>query len=120
MNSLRIAVASKEGIAIDEHFGHAKKFYIYDVSMSGHRFIEERQVKNYCLGGSSDKNAMVDILETIKDCSVVFVAKIGDGPADKLNARGIQAVVEYTWEEIGPSLMDYIRAVSDKNETVHM
>lgn len=104
---LRVAVASKDGIAISEHFGHAKKFYIYDVSVDSCQLLEEREVKHYCLGGHSDKSALPDILETIKDCSAVFVAKIGDGPTEKLHARGIQAITDYTWEEIGPSLIKY-------------
>ena len=50
---------------------------------------------------------MAEILETIQDCAAVFVAKIGDGPTDKLAARGITAVADYAWEEIEPSLLDY-------------
>jgi predicted Fe-Mo cluster-binding NifX family protein len=112
---LRVAVASKDGIAISEHFGHAKKFYIYDVSMHACNFLEQREVSHYCLGGHSDKGALAGILETIKDCAAVFVAKIGDGPTDKLNARGIQAITDYTWEEIEPSLLDYISRLETEN-----
>lgn len=104
---LRVAVASKDGIAISEHFGHAKKFYVYDVSPENCNFLEKRIVDHYCLGGHSDKNAMVGILETIKDCAAVFVAMIGEGPTDKLAARGIKPVTDYTWEEIETSLLDY-------------
>ena len=32
MSSLRIAVASKDGISINQHFGHAREFLIFDVS----------------------------------------------------------------------------------------
>ena len=53
---------------------------------------------------------MADILQTIKDCAAVFVAKIGDGPTEKLKAIGVQAVTDYSWEEIEPSLMDYMAA----------
>lgn len=105
---LRIAVASKEGVSVSEHFGHAKKFYIFDVAPDKCQLLEQREVRHYCLGGSSDKTAMADILETISDCKAVFVAKIGDGPVDKLKARGIEAVSDYCWEEIEPSLLDYL------------
>lgn len=112
-NILRLAVASKEGVAISEHFGHAKRFYIYEITAKTCQLLEIREVSHYCLGGHSDKGALIDILETIKDCSAVFVAKIGDGPAEKLKARGIQAVSEYTWEEIEPSLLKYAGALSN-------
>ena len=106
-DTLRLAVATKDGLAISEHFGHAKLFYIYDVSNNQCRLVEQRHVDHYCLGGHSDKSALAGILETIKDCKAVFVAKIGDGPTEKLLARGIEAVAEYAWEEIEASLLQY-------------
>jgi predicted Fe-Mo cluster-binding NifX family protein len=108
---LRIAVASKEGQAISEHFGHAKHFHIYDVQKNHCHFVEQRNVDHYCLGGHSDKNALAGILETISDCQSVFVAKIGDGPTEKLKTRGIDAISEYAWDEIEPSLLDYAAKV---------
>ena len=104
----RYAVASKEGMAISEHFGHAKKFFVYDVDTEQCQLLEAREVSHYCLGGSSDKSALSGIMETIKDCSAVFVAKIGDGPTEKLQKVGITAVADYAWEEIEPSLLDYV------------
>jgi len=104
---LRVAVATKEGVVVSEHFGHAKSFAIYDLSEDDCHLVERREVRHYCLGGSSDKTAMAEILDTIQDCAAVFVAKIGDGPTDKLAARGITAVSDYAWEEIEPSLRDY-------------
>lgn len=106
--TLRLAVASKEGLAITEHFGHAKQFHIYDVVDNNCQLVEQRHVDHYCLGGHSDKNAMAGILEAVSDCHAVFVAKIGDGPTEKLNARGIAAVSEYAYEEIEESLLNYI------------
>jgi predicted Fe-Mo cluster-binding NifX family protein len=105
--TLRVAVATKDGVAINEHFGHAKSFYIYDVTAHSVNHIETREVPHYCLGGHSDKAALPSILETIADCKAVLVAKIGDGPTEKLQARGIEAVSQYTWEEVIPSLRDY-------------
>ncbi len=105
---MRIAIATKEGLAVSEHFGHAKRFLIYDVNGEACQLVEQREVSHYCLGGTSDSSALSGILETIKDCKAVFVAKIGDGPTEKLQARGITAISDYAWEEIEPSLLDYI------------
>jgi len=101
------AVASKEGLAISEHFGHAKQFFVYEIDKNECQLLEKREVRHYCLGGHSDKSALSGILETIKDCEAVFVAKIGDGPTEKLAVRGITAVSKYAWEDIKPSLLDY-------------
>jgi len=105
--SLRLAVASKENISINEHFGHAKAFRIYEVTPTECRFLENREVAHYCLGNSSSQSAMAGILEAIRDCQAVFVAKIGDGPTEKLQAIGVQAVSAYAHEAIEDSLLDY-------------
>lgn len=106
--SARVAVATKDGIAVSEHFGHAKLFHVYDVEASGHRLVEKREVAHYCLGGSSDQGALAGILATVADCEAVLVAKIGDGPTEKLKARGIAGTGDYAWEEIGEALTNYL------------
>ena len=104
---LKLAVASKEGRAISEHFGHAKQFWIYAVSPEACQLLEKREVEHYCLGNHSSKTAMGKILETIKDCQAVFVAKIGDGPLEKLAAIGVASVTDYAYEGIEESLCAY-------------
>ncbi len=110
MSEIRVAVASKEGLAISEHFGHAKHFLIYQVDAEGVKLTETRHVEHYCLGNHSSKTAMAGILEAVKDCRAVFVAKIGDGPTEKLNAIGVEAVSDHAWEEIEPALQTYAKA----------
>ncbi len=105
---LKLAVASKEGMAISEHFGHAKQFWIYEVAADYCRLLEKRDVEHYCLGNRSSKTAMAGILEAIKDCHAVFTAKIGDGPTEKLQAIGVLAVSSYAYEAIEASLLDYV------------
>lgn len=104
-----VAVASKHGVAIDEHFGHAKKFHIYRLDENGCQLTESRDVDHYCHGQHGDQSAMQKILHTIADCQAVFVAKIGDGPMEKLAARGIEAVSDYSWEEIESALPQYFQ-----------
>ena len=112
--SMRIAVATREGLAVSEHFGHAKVFHIYDVTPSACEPLEQRHVDHYCLGGSSDQSALSGIFEAIKDCSAVFVAKIGDGPIEKLKARGIEAVSDYAWQDINESLCEYVSGLAQQ------
>lgn len=109
---LKLAVASKEGRAISEHFGHARRFAVYAVAPDSCRLLETREVEHYCLGNSSSQSAMASILEAIRDCQAVFVAKIGDGPAEKLAAIGVRAVSGYAWEAIEESLLDYARRLA--------
>lgn len=109
---IKVAVATKDGKAIDEHFGHAKRFKIYEIGGGNSSFLEDREVPHYCLGGHSDKSAMPRILDTIQDCKAVFVARVGDGPREKLANRGIEAIDDYPWSEIEPALLDYAKIIS--------
>jgi len=110
---VKVAVATKSGKVIDEHFGHAKDFKIYEIENMQCVYLESRNVDNYCQGGYSDDSAMPKILDTIQDCAAVFVARIGEGPAEKLSKRGIEAVADYPWSEIEDAIHQYI---SDKNQ----
>jgi predicted Fe-Mo cluster-binding NifX family protein len=107
--SMKVAVATKEGKAISEHFGHAKRFAVYAVTPESVCLLEDREVEHYCLGGEGNASAMPGILAAVQDCAAVFVAKIGDGPTEKLCAIGVVAVSDYAWEPIEASLLDYAR-----------
>jgi predicted Fe-Mo cluster-binding NifX family protein len=106
--SLKLAVASKEGLAVSEHFGHATRFWIYEVSPGNCRLLEQRDVAHYCHGNRGSSSAMEQILATIQDCQAVLVARIGDGPTQKLAAIGIQAVTDYAYQGIEGALLDYV------------
>lgn len=108
-HKVRVAVASKQGMAVDEHFGHAKRFWIYAVTPDGCELLEQREVDNYCHGNTSNQSAMTRILQTIDDCEAVLVAKIGDGPTEKLAAIGVQAVSDYPWSPVEEALLAYAR-----------
>lgn len=106
---MKLAVASKDGISINLHFGHAREFWIYQVVSAQVVSLERRQVDLYCHGNTGDQSAMQKILATISDCAAVFVAKIGEGPVAKLNAVGVQAREDYAYLGIADSLLDYNR-----------
>jgi len=102
---MRIAVASKDGRVINQHFGHAERFLIYEVinnppsptfSKGGKggfeiRFIEERLVERYCAGNEAhlyDDNKFEKVYEVIKDCSLLLVSRIGVRPEKELEKWG--------------------------------
>lgn len=108
----KVAIASKDGISVNLHFGHADVFWVYQLQAQGFALLEKREVDKYCHGHTGSQSAMAKILETIKDCHAVFSAKIGDGPVDKLNAIGVQSVSEYAYEAIEDSLQSYQQSLS--------
>ena len=43
-----IAVASMDGKDINQHFGHAERFLIYDMVNGEAKLVDERKVERYC------------------------------------------------------------------------
>ena len=48
-----MAVASKGSGLINQHFGHAREFLVYEASPAGVRFIGHRKTDLYCTGGDT-------------------------------------------------------------------
>lgn len=48
-----VAVATKGGGLVNQHFGHAKEFQIYEVDGNGATFVGHRKIDLYCQGGYS-------------------------------------------------------------------
>lgn len=107
IKELRVAVATKNGQQIDLHFGHADEFAIYLLGPEGARFSENRQVEHYCQGGFGDEDKREIILRALADCQALFVARIGNGPKDRLAGVGIASVDDYPHGAIEASLLDW-------------
>ena len=98
-----MAVSTKGGGVINEHFGHAHEFLVYEASSAGVRFIGHRKTTPYCEGGSScgdGESALDETLRVLKGCEVVLSAKIGFEPWAPLEAAGIQPNGEHAMEPI--------------------
>ncbi|MBD5803357.1 FeMo cofactor biosynthesis protein NifB [Azoarcus sp. Aa7] len=119
---LLIAVATKGEGKINEHFGHASEFQVYELSTGGAKFVGHRRVDLYCQGGFGDEDTLPTVVRAINDCHAVFVAKIGGCPRDELKAAGIDPVDRYAYEFIERSAIAYFREYLDKvaaGEIVH-
>jgi nitrogen fixation protein NifB len=115
---IRVAVASKGSGRINEHFGHASEFQIYEVDGDGARFIGLRRVDHYCQGGYEDEDAMETIIPALQGCKAVLVAKIGHCPRKDLAKAGIEAVDSYAFEYIEASVIGYYRERMQRRESV--
>jgi nitrogen fixation protein NifB len=107
--SILIAVATKGGGRINEHFGHAKEFQVYEVSTSGAKFVGHRRVDNYCQGGYAEEDSLETVVRAINDCVAVFVARIGGCPRKGLERAGIEPVDRFALEYIEQSAIAYFR-----------
>ncbi|MEA5600100.1 nitrogenase cofactor biosynthesis protein NifB [Nostoc sp. UHCC 0252] len=90
-----VAVATKGGGLVNQHFGHAKEFQIYEVGGDEVRFVGHRKIDQYCQGGYSEEASFEHIMKAIADCKAVLVSKIGNCPQEKLQEAGIKTVEAY-------------------------
>lgn len=89
---LRMAVATRGGRQVNQHFGHAREFQIHEVGSSGSRFIGHRKVDHYCRGGYGEEAAMEGIAAELKDCAAVLVSRIGASPRQQLEHLGVTVI----------------------------
>ena len=114
--TILVAVATKGGGRVNEHFGHAKEFQIYELSNSGVKIVGHRRVDLYCQDGFGDEDRLAKVIRAIQDCAAVLVAKIGTPPKEKLKKAGIEAVDAYAFEFIEPSAIAYYKDYLEKIE----
>ena len=107
--AILIAVATKGSGRINQHFGHAKEFQVYEVSTSGAKFVGNRRVDNYCQGGFGEEESLETVIRAINDCVAVFMSRIGHCPREGLLKAGIEPVDRFALEYIEQSAIAYFR-----------
>ncbi|WP_164940914.1 nitrogenase cofactor biosynthesis protein NifB [Bradyrhizobium zhanjiangense] len=112
--TLLVAVATKGSGLINEHFGHAKEFQVYELSTSGAKFVGHRRVDVYCQSGYGEEDRLSAIMRGIHDCHAVFISKIGGCPKSNLIKAGIEPVDQYAYEFIEKSAIAWFRSYLDK------
>jgi nitrogen fixation protein NifB len=98
-----MAVATQGQNVINQHFGHAKEFLIYEASPEGVRFIHHRKTDLYCSGGDTCGDAETALernIRTLQGCEVVLCSKIGYEPWAQLEEAGIIPNGEHAMEPI--------------------
>lgn len=88
--AVRIALASSDGKVINQHFGHATTFHVFDIVDNTARFVESRDVNQCCNGGSHKISAFEKVANTLSDCKAIIVAKIGEGASAFLEGKGFE------------------------------
>lgn len=85
-----IAVATKDGKEINQHFGHAVRFLVYEVEGTAVRLVDEKKVERYCTYDEAHplrRHVLRGIAEALQGCRAIACAQIGQAPQEEL-ARG--------------------------------
>jgi nitrogen fixation protein NifB len=111
-----VAVATEGQGKVNQHFGHATEFQVFEVSSTQALFVGHRRVDLYCQGGYGEDEQLPSIVQAINDCHAVLVSKIGACPRDELRAAGIEPVDQYAHEFIEKAALswfaDYRRRIA--------
>ena len=91
-----IAVASLDGKEVNQHFGHAERFLIYEVEGAQARLVDEKKVERYC---SFDQDhplrghILQGIATALSGCRAIVCAQIGQAPQMEMERLGIDTFV---------------------------
>jgi predicted Fe-Mo cluster-binding NifX family protein len=91
-----IAIASTDGETVNEHFGRANRFLIYEVSPGKQTLIMVRDVEPLSTGDKNhpfDPERMARAAEAVKDCKLLYCSKIGDHPRQELEKFGVTSII---------------------------
>lgn len=84
-----VAVATLEGILVNQHLGEAARLQIWSRSESGFHVVAERRTPRPGTG----HRRWLELAEVLKDCRAVLISGIGETPAQFLSDAGITPVV---------------------------
>jgi nitrogen fixation protein NifX len=91
INLAKVAVASTDGVSVNEHFGRAQEFFIYEVNEKGeYKLLENRKIVPQCTGDTGKHGSTSAAL--LADVEVVLVSQIGPGAEQQLRGQGVIAL----------------------------
>lgn len=85
----QIAIASSDGIVVNNHFGKARAFYIYEVKDEELKLLEVRTLPPVCERGDHDEERLRENVEKLSDCTHLLVSRVGNGARAVLESKGI-------------------------------
>jgi nitrogen fixation protein NifX len=121
---MKVAFATTDKVHVDEHFGRAEKFLIWEIGPEAAAFSGVVQVKSE---GDDEADRIEARCAGLADCALVYVAEIGGPAAARLVAKKIHpikskdrepiaAVVEKLQEVLRGSPPPWLRKAMLKNE----
>jgi nitrogen fixation protein NifX len=94
---MKVAFATMDGINVDEHFGRAGMFAVYEITEAGYRFVEMRKFAegmDKAVADTKDMGPLHDSavqgkVDRLADCKLVYLTEIGGPSAARLVKKGI-------------------------------
>ncbi|MDH3348739.1 MAG: hypothetical protein OEM02_11665 [Desulfobulbaceae bacterium] len=93
---MKIAIASTNGVDVNEHFGRSQRFLICELKDDGPKILEERKVTPYSdndKGHTFNQDKFSKIALALSGCKRIYCSAIGDKPANELQLIGISTKI---------------------------
>ena len=87
---LKVAFASTDRTRVNQHFGAAEGFVIYEVTPESAKLVGVAEFAEEAMDGNEDK--LVAKVDFLAGCVAVYVMAIGASAIKKLMAKGIQPI----------------------------
>jgi nitrogen fixation protein NifX len=97
---MKVAFATTDGINVDEHFGRAGMFAVYELTNENYSFVELRKfadgldsaiVETRGQGELHDDRVQSKV-DKLADCKIIYLIEIGGPSAARLIKKGIMPV----------------------------
>ena len=96
-----VAVATMEGVLVNQHLGEATRFQIYAPEGEGFRLVAERPAPKV----SGGLQRWISLTRILNDCRAVLVSALGESPREVLEKSGIRPVI------MSGFIMDGLKAI---------
>ena len=91
--AVRVAFATATGAHVDEHFGWARRFEIYDVTQGGFAKAGRIEFDGEELDERGSDDKLTVKIESLDGCDLVYSTAIGGPAAARLTRRRMQPMV---------------------------
>ena len=97
---MKVAFATTNGVLVDEHFGRAGTFAIYNLNREGYHFVEMRKFADgrdaaveESKGTGRPHDSLVEKkVNKLADCKIIYLTEIGGPSASRLIKKGVMPI----------------------------
>ena len=89
---MKVAFASTDKVHVDEHFGHAEAFYIWEIGPQHAAFSGVIQVQSEADASGHSDDKIEARGAALEECALVYVGEIGGPAAARLVAKKIHPI----------------------------
>jgi predicted Fe-Mo cluster-binding NifX family protein len=93
---MQVAIVSTDGINVNEHFGRADRFLIYEIDSTHSTLLAAPKAEPLSVGDPDhpfDKARFDAVLKALSGCKRVYCTRIGERPTAELKKNGIEPVI---------------------------